>query len=421
MTGRYLLWLGGTVRISIQGKERERFLNICRRKRIAVWGLIEEKNIFFAWLKLADFWGLKEIREKTHVRIHVQQRRGFPFWIKKQGRRKGVVCGVCSGVLLVFYLSSFVWDINISGQQIISQEALLTYLSSEGISPGMKISKVNCAEINEKIRGRYQNISWVSTKISGSKIYISLVETKLQKVEEGKKRGTCIVSPASGIVKKMVTRSGTPLVVEGEKVKKKDILIAGYLDMKDEEEESAGKKLVCAEGNVWVEHSLEQEFTIDYNYLEKVYEEKNRKISELILGNYKIFLINPLKRFNKRQKYDIISSEYSLFLTKAFVLPIRIKQMEYKAYSEKEARYTRKDAKSILLSRLHVIRKKLQERCVVEKEVMVWAPRGDKLQLKVRFLLLEKAEQDDGVNTGDWRKDQIHEFDGVSGRSSDGT
>ena len=79
----------GSVKISVSGEQIERFLNLCRARGLLLENvrLPEEKKLT-ARISIADFKKLAPIHSKTHVRIHILEKRGLPFFLYRSWRRK---------------------------------------------------------------------------------------------------------------------------------------------------------------------------------------------------------------------------------------------------------------------------------------------------------------------------------------------
>ena len=77
----------GSVKISVSGEQIERFLNLCRARGLLLENvrLPEEKKLT-ARISIADFKKLAPIHSKTHVRIHILEKRGLPFFLYKSWR-----------------------------------------------------------------------------------------------------------------------------------------------------------------------------------------------------------------------------------------------------------------------------------------------------------------------------------------------
>lgn len=66
-------------KIRITGYSPERFLNMCCFHGIRIWELKSVGNAYEMYISLAGFRKLRPFARKTHMRIYVTQRNGFPF------------------------------------------------------------------------------------------------------------------------------------------------------------------------------------------------------------------------------------------------------------------------------------------------------------------------------------------------------
>ena len=86
----------GSVKISVSGEQIERFLNLCRARGLLLENvrLPEEKKLT-ARISIADFKKLAPIHSKTHVRIHILEKRGLPFSCIKAGEESAFSWASC--------------------------------------------------------------------------------------------------------------------------------------------------------------------------------------------------------------------------------------------------------------------------------------------------------------------------------------
>lgn len=361
MLKEILCWYQGYVEVELCGYTSERFVNLCRNKGILLWDVHIEKEHYLCKISLEDYRNTKKIAVKTHVMPRIQRRCGFPFWLKRVGNRKGMISGFISGLLLIYFLSIRVWDISFVGQSLYTEERLLKFLSDMQVYVGMTTKKVDCQKIEEKIRLAYPDIGWVSAELKGTKLTISMVETNMPVPVMRKEGGYHLVASHNGVVKEMITRSGTPMVHVGDKVKKGDILIAGVLEYIDDSQTVIKREKVCADGDILLETKYAYKDSCDKIYQKKIYTDYQKKILEISVGNKKIFFANPFKTLNTTRKYDIIANIQQISLSKSFTLPFSYGIRCYREYEEKAAEYTREEGKEILNKRFSNYLEKIRQ------------------------------------------------------------
>ena len=117
------------------------------------------------------------------------------------------------------------WDIDITGEMRHTDEEIREYLKDIGVYEGMITKNVDGNAIEKSIRNTFNDISWVSVELSGCNIHIKLLEADVMEDKSNKNEGySSIVAASSGIVDKIMTRSGTPLVRPGDEVEKGQVL-----------------------------------------------------------------------------------------------------------------------------------------------------------------------------------------------------
>ena len=242
-----LRYIRGYVKIRIQGYSPERFLNLCRYHHILIWGLVPRDNAYEMYLTLDGFRKLRPIIRKTHTRVALLERCGLPFFIRKHRKRKAFLTGALICIGLLFFYSSYIWDIHFEGNDKWTDQTLLEFLETKEVSPGMPKSRVDCSEIVKDIRAQYDDIVWVSASMDGSRLRIQIKENEDTFREEEKsldpsggpessqngnasqetarsdgadQTPTDLVASQDGVITSIITRSGVPMVHVGDSVKK---------------------------------------------------------------------------------------------------------------------------------------------------------------------------------------------------------
>lgn len=412
MLKEVMCWYQGYVEVELCGYTSERFVNLCRNKGILLWDVHMENGNYLCKISLEDYWNTKKIAVKTHVLPIVRTRCGFPFWMKRVENRKGMILGFVTGLLLIYFLSVRVWDISFVGQSLYTEERLLKFLADMQVHVGMTTKNVDCQKIEEQIRLAYPDIGWVSAELKGTKLTISMVETNMPVPVVKKEGGYHLVASHSGTIRKMITRTGTPMVHVGDKVKKGDVLIAGILEYADDSQTVIKTEKVCADGDILLETQYAYEDSCNKNYEKKIYTDYEKKILEISVGNRKIFFTNPFKTLNTTRKYDIIANVRQISLSKSFTLPFSYGIRCYREYKEENAVYTRQEAKEILNSRFKNYLEKIQQSGVsVLEHNVTFHTSEDHYFVKGKLSVTEPVTEYKIVEESEWRSEEKDEFD----------
>ena len=94
--------LKGYIKVKITGHSLERYLNLCSFHRIVIWKLTAVEDGCELCLYAADFKRMKPLLKKTETRIKILQKRGVPFFLFRNRKRKGFFVGGGVCVFLVW-------------------------------------------------------------------------------------------------------------------------------------------------------------------------------------------------------------------------------------------------------------------------------------------------------------------------------
>lgn len=340
-----LNYLIGYVNISVEGYFIERFINICRNKKILLWNLKRKKSSYlYANIAIKDFRKLKEIAQKTKCRIKIENKKGLPFLLHRYKKRKIFAIFLVLLVAIIFGISNFIWNIEIVGNTTISKEEILESLEKDGLKIGTLKASVNTKGIINEIRLQRDDIAWMGIKLLGTNAIIEIVEAK-PKPEIINEEDYCnIVSDKMGVITKINAANGTALVQQGDIVKKGDILIGGWLEGK-----YTGTRYVHSKGDVQAKVWYSKKERMQLSVNEKRITGQEEKKYKLCINNFEI---NLSKKLSKFENYDTISTNNKLKIFSNFYFPIQIQTITYKETKNEKANYTKQEAKQILTEKL---------------------------------------------------------------------
>lgn len=330
----------GYLNISVEGYYIERFINICKNNKIAIWNIKRDKDIkLYLRIGIRDFKNVCKVAKKTKCKIKIVSKRGVPFLVHKYKKRKVFLVLLILLVFLMFLSSNFVWNVDIQeekGQQI---ENIMQDIEESGLKIGELKSKVNTKEIINKIRLKRKDIAWIGIQLKGTNAIVKLVKAD-EKPDIIDENDYCsIVSDKSGVITKINAQSGTANVKVGDTVNKGDIVINGWMEGK-----YTGIRYVHAKGEI--------EAKVWYTKSKKVlYNATERKETGEVENKYSIkfnnFEINLNKRVSKFEIYDTINTENKFKLFSDFYLPISIVKSTNKEVEEVQKTYDVEQAKNV--------------------------------------------------------------------------
>lgn len=356
---KLLQFLSGYVLVWIKGEQLERFLNLCRGRGITLRKIkaAGEKGLT-AFLSIEDFFKLRPLRSKTGVHICVRKKYGMPFFLHRNKKRKAFFLGLLLCLGLLAALSSHIWNIHIEGNVINSTPEILGFLEEQGISHGIAKRKVSCYGIAALVREKYPEITWVSARMEGTRLILTVKEGKTKAFQEEEKETPCsLFSTLDGVIAGMVTRKGTPQVRTGDSCKKGDLLVLGRVDIKNDSQEVVRQEYVHADADIYVRHELAyyREFPMQYQAQARTGE--SRSSFYVKAGPWFLEMAGPPGKNWRR-----VVTEEPWRLTENFVLPVSIGLVRDTRYETVKAVYSKEQARKRALKELQLYEKDLTEK-----------------------------------------------------------
>ena len=382
-----LRYIRGYVKIRIQGYSPERFLNLCRYHHILIWGLRPKDNAYEMYLTLDGFRKLRPIIRKTHTRVALLERCGLPFFIRKHRKRKMFLAGALICIGLLFFYSSYIWDIHFEGNDKWTDQTLLEFLETKEVSPGMPKSRVDCSQIAKDIRARYDDIVWVSASMDGSRLRIQIKENEDTFREEEKsldpsggpessqngnasqetarsdgadQTPTDLVASQDGVITSIITRNGVPMVHVGDSVKKGDLLVSGRVEVLNDAAEVIGYQYQQSDADIFADTQMAYKDQIPLTYQKKTYDPyEQRRLWYIRLGPFRISAGTLSQDFPKWEKY---TEEYQLRLGENFYLPVDYGMICIKSYQTNEKKHSKQKLQEILTKNFTQFSKEMEEK-----------------------------------------------------------
>lgn len=358
------------VRCLVTGEETLRFVNLCRNNGIELRHLVRRENAIQMEIDAENFKKLRPLVRKTHVKIHILNRHGPAFFFYRHKRRWWFLLGMTVFAGMIYMLSLFVWQIDIDGNRKYTDALILQALAQMDVKTGCRKSEIDLPEIEEELRIMYNEITWVSASIAGTKLQIELREGDLKisgssgggqtgnvkrvenrennpKTQNGESEidlPANLVADEDAIITNLVVRRGTVAVRYGDEVKKGDVLIEGKVYIYNEDETLKKVDYLTAEGDVFGKYQELYEKHYQRKHEVRSYKGKNyRELGVAIVG--KSFCLPVWENILKKQLEENTLSEVwswkkQFRLTPTFYLPFALEYTEYVPYENVVEEYT---------------------------------------------------------------------------------
>ncbi len=351
----------GTCQIYLRGDQTERFLNVLIFRKIDIlnleWLGEEADGYKRCCIKIyKDNLGeVSQLSKKYHIEIETIVKKGIPERIQFYKKRVCFSLGAVCCFVFLLCMSNCIWKIEFQGNHYYTDEMLMKYLSKRDISYGTWRNAKSWEKEELNLRKKYDDIAWCSMSTDGCKLTVIITESKTKKAKSKKKKGWSIVADRNAKIDSIITRTGTPLVKKGDKVKKGQILVEGYILYNDDFGEIVEAKKCVADADVYgiykekIEWKVLKEKTVCETACETyqkgiLFQEKMFYLPESLPRNYKI---NVLTEYNQNK---ILARIFPLYFLKktSFLKEERNDNVSFKEgkviLEQKMARYCKKMA-----------------------------------------------------------------------------
>lgn len=224
-----LRYFKGYLKVSFEGVYSERILSVLADENIKVWHLKYKSGIILCRMFAKDFKRIRGIRKKTGVKIKIVGKCGFPFIWKGYNHRFGFLIGAVLFFVLLKFFSTFVWVINVDGNNTVKSADIINTLSSIGITERMKKSDINAKISAQNLLMQRNDLAWASLNIEGCVLNVNVSEIE-KKPSSDEAVPSNLIAKEDGIIKKIDAVSGDVRVKVGENVHKGDILVSGIIE-----------------------------------------------------------------------------------------------------------------------------------------------------------------------------------------------
>lgn len=288
----------GIIIVEVLVSSPERYLNLLWKNHIKLSD-IKRKNIkkLVLTIEYKDYDKVLEITEKCSGKIKIIKRKGKIFLFHKMMGKKSILLAVVIFLGILYFLSTYVWAIEIKTEYNLSPYEVRQDLKELGIKPGMRKSDIDVYSLETKLEGKNKDILWIRIRIEGSTLKVLIEEKINPPAIIQSENGDCIAQ-MSGEIKRIYVTSGTAQVVPGDFVKQGDVLIAGIQGKEGEEYEVPGKGIVIA--NTFCERTME----VQVSGNELIRSGQKDKDTYLDFWGVKIYLKKAINNFTNYDKIE---------------------------------------------------------------------------------------------------------------------
>lgn len=327
---KFFQFLHGYVIIRLEGFSIERFMNICLRRGIHLWNIIKTQEEFAqVCLSNQDFKRIRPVAFKTHTKVRIQKKCGFPDLFKRYKKRYCMLGGLLLFTAALAVSSQFIWTVEIQGNEKVSAQQIYEILLDNGVCVGAyKKGLPTAGVLKEELLTRAPGLSWAWVYFEGTKARVEVKESILPPVVVDKSIACDVVAMCDGLLKHVEVKNGQKVIEEGNAVLRGETIISGTVKLgKEEEPESLREIYVHALGEVqaYTWHEKSGEYKLYHEVRQKTGERKNHYTIQLFSKNIKLFAKDGISY----QDYDKIENRWELKLGRTQYLGIGLTRETY--------------------------------------------------------------------------------------------
>lgn len=322
-----MLWLYkfiiGFLEVEFSGDITEVILNICAKHGISLWNIKRKDKKIRCFMTVSSFRVLPDIARKSGIRVHILKKIGLPFIINRYKRRFGIPVGVAVFFSFLYFMSCFVWSVEVEGNKAVPDNEILSTCETFGIKEGVLKSSIDPQIGKQKLLLEQNKLAWASVNVEGCMVTVNVTEAKEK--EQDNSIATNITAAADGIITKIDVTSGNCLVKVGDTVAKGQLLVSGVIEHAD------STRFVHSSGSIIAKTERVITVSADYKRIvaKKTGAVKKRSVLSFFGINIPLYLGNVNGSFESRS-----DTKQAALLGKK--LPIRLQTKYYEMTNDEE-------------------------------------------------------------------------------------
>ncbi len=289
----------GKILVEIKILNTEKLLNLFWSKNISVYKV--KKKDFATLILEIDYLNYSEVKEcveRLGGRINIIKSVGFVFFLGNVKKKVSLVLGGLIFLCIIYYLSTYIWAVEIYVQQNIPPFEIRKQLNAIGIKPGIVKSSIDVKEVEKQLENMSSEILWLRVRIEGSTLKV-VVEEKINPPQEQSYEYGNLVATMEGEVKRVYTFAGRTKVKSGQLIKAGDVVIEGI------DGSEGGEYILPPRGIVIANTFYEKSMNIKVNGT--TLERSGDKDSDVYISIFgkKIYLKKAIKDFEHYDKIEV--------------------------------------------------------------------------------------------------------------------
>lgn len=166
----------GYVKFTFTGGFSEQFINSCFENGIGIRNVKLISDGISAECSPGSYKKLHTLARQSGGVTRIYKKVGLVFILPSLKYRLGFFVGMLAFVLIISFLNSFVWSVEIVGNSKVSAQTLMYYLEDNGLTVGTMWSSVDRDRLSWLMLRDFDTLAWVHINKDGAKAIVELTE-----------------------------------------------------------------------------------------------------------------------------------------------------------------------------------------------------------------------------------------------------
>lgn len=276
-----LSFLCGECRFAVSIEQSAFLAELCRIRGFWIYAEErDEKNGEFLFsCRLFAAKRLVPLCRGSGVELREVYQRGLPVLLRKLSRRPGLLVGGIVALLILLVSPLFLWEVEFTGNETLTQEELEQELMLSGLGRGSFLPRVDADAVAGNLRRADARLAYVAVNLRGTVATVQIREAEPEPAAPLTAPAN-LVAGKDGVVILPLIYEGRCLVKEGDVVRAGQLLASGILDS-----ENNGTRITRASGEVLARTVRTYTVFVPFSYtVEAPVGREGRELSLLFFG-----------------------------------------------------------------------------------------------------------------------------------------
>lgn len=323
----------------VSGRFPERFINITTRNDIRVWDVRRDGETITAAMYLSDYRRIRPLARASGVRLKVCEKHGLPTYALRWRDRLGIVIGAFVFLLTVFVMSQFIWSIDITGLDTISESEMRSLLSSHGLYVGAFKPSLNYGDVSRSVMLDNGKVGWMAVNVTGSYASVEIKEEATAPEIPDFRQPMNVKARRDGTILRIDAGEGKTLIEEGSGVIEGQLIVGGVM-----EDQQGGVRLVRADASVLAATAYGAQFSVPDSLTVTLPDGETGERQTLSLFGLRI----PLSGYGGSSQFTAVTERFDCMTALETTLPAGVITERVTGMEKRELHFNDNSAKEIL-------------------------------------------------------------------------